>query len=158
MARSGASGARFTLDTNLLVYSVDNTEGAKHSACVQIALRAVRLDCWLTFQAISEFYSVVTRKGIIPPSLAAARANDWLTAFPCASVSEGAVRTALADAVAGRASYWDALLVATAAEAGCALILTEDMADGTTLGGVEIHNPFASRGGLTARARRLLGL
>jgi predicted nucleic acid-binding protein len=58
----------------------------------------------------------------------------------------------------GRASYWDALLVATAAEAGCAVILTEDLAHGSTLGGVAIHNPFTRGGGLTARARRLLDL
>jgi predicted nucleic acid-binding protein len=50
------------------------------------------------------------------------------------------------------------LLVATAAEAGCRLILTEDLADGTTLGGVAIHNPFATAGGLTGRARGLLGI
>ena len=62
------------------------------------------------------------------------------------------------DAVAGRASYWDALLVATAAEAGCRLILTEDLADGTTLGGVTIHNPFTAGGRLTRHAQLLLGL
>ena len=60
--------------------------------------------------------------------------------------------------VAGRASYWDALLVATAGEAGCTLILTEDLTDGAVLSGVEIHNPFAAAGGLTARAGRLLDL
>jgi len=65
---------------------------------------------------------------------------------------------ALADAGARRASYWDALLVATAAEAGCGLILTEDLADGGKLGGVEIHNPFDSAGGLTEGTRGLLGL
>ncbi len=84
--------------------------------------------------------------------------RHWLTLFPSTTASAHAVRTALADAVARRASYWDALLVATAAEAGCRLILTEDLADGTTLGGVAIHNPFAAGGGLTARARGLLGL
>ena len=109
-------------------------------------------------QAISEFFSAVTRKGIMPRDRAAAVAGDWLDVFPHATASAHAVRTALADAVAGRASYWDALLVATAAEAGCRLILTEDLADGTTLGGVAIHNPFAAAGGLTGRARALLGL
>jgi len=38
------------------------------------------------------------------------------------------------------------------------LILTEDLQDGSTLGGIEIHNPFDPGGGLTARARQLLGL
>ena len=119
---------------------------------------APEVDCWLTLQALSEFYAVVTRKRLMPAAEAAAQVNDWLSFFPAVAVSANAVRAALADAVAGRASYWDALLVATAAEAGCAVILTEDMADGAVLGGVEIHNPFDPGGGLTARARRLLGL
>ena len=158
MIRSGAAKPRFALDTNLLVYSVDNAAGIRHELAADIVLRAVRQDCWLSLQAVSAFYAAVTRKGIMPRSVAAARANDWLIAFPCAGVSASAVRTALTDAVAGRASYWDALLVATAGEAGCTLILTEDLAHGSTFGGVEIHNPFTPRGGLTRRARRLLEL
>ncbi len=109
---------RFTLDTNLLVYSVDHAAGEKHQLSMGIVDRAVEVECWLTLQAVSEFYAAVTRKAIMPPSRAAVLAGSWLALFPCAVVSPNAVRTALADAVAGRASYWDALLVATAAEAG----------------------------------------
>jgi predicted nucleic acid-binding protein len=58
---------------------------------------------------------------------AAAQATDWLELFPCAAASNSAVRTALADAAAGRASYGDALLLATAGEAGCVAVLTEDL-------------------------------
>src|SRR5712691_10017517 len=141
MTRTGAS-QRFTLDTNLLVYSVDLDAGPRHIAAAQIVRGAVRRDCWLTLQAISAFYAAVTRKGYASPAEAAVTAGDWLQTFPCAAVSANAIRAALADAVAGRASYWDALLVATAAEAGCRLILTEDLADGGKLSGVEIHNPF----------------
>jgi predicted nucleic acid-binding protein len=50
------------------------------------------------------------------------------------------------------------LLVATAAQAGCSIALTEDMADGNRLGGLEPHNPFAATGGLADLARTLLGL
>ena len=109
-------------------------------------------------QALSEFYATVTRKSIVPPPDAAAQVLDWLRSFPCAAVSASAVQTALAEAVAGHASYWDALLIATAGEAGCATILTEDLTDGADLAGVRIHNPFSVSGGLTAEARNLLGL
>ena len=94
----------------------------------------------------------------MPLSEAAAQIEDWLIYFSTASASSGAVQAGVAHAVAGHASYWDALLIATAAESGCTLILTEDLQDGFTLSGVEIHNPFNPRGGLTARARQLLGL
>jgi predicted nucleic acid-binding protein len=69
-----------------------------------------------------------------------------------------AVWIVLNDAAAGRASYCDALLVATVREAGCSVLLTEDLADGTDFGGVRIHNPFSPSGGLNPLARRLSGL
>jgi predicted nucleic acid-binding protein len=153
-----ASEERLTLDTNVLVYALDSGSGARHEAAEEIIQRAAYRNCWLTLQAVSEFYTVVTRKKIVRPSEAAAQARDWLDLFRSAAPSAAAVRTALGHAAAGRASYWDALLVATAAEAGCTVILTEDLADGDEFGGVEIHNPFAPSGGLTERARHLLGL
>jgi prevent-host-death family protein len=157
-----ADDERFTLDTNLLVYAIGSAAGARHDAAGQIIQQAVQLDCWLTLQAVSEFYAVVTRKGIVQPPDAAAQAADWLDLFPCAAASEAAVRTALADAAVGRASYWDALLVATAGEAGCQVVLTEDLAedlaDGADLGGIRIRNPFSPSGGLPEQARGLLGL
>jgi predicted nucleic acid-binding protein len=149
---------RFTLDTNLLVYSVDSRGDGRHDLALELVNRAPDVDCWLTLQSLSEFYVVVTRKRMMPSAEAAAQAQDWLRIFPSVPASENAVLTALADAVAGRASYWDALLVATAAEAGCTLILSEDMADGARLSGVEIHNPFTRSGALTPLARRLLEL
>lgn len=154
---SGAS-ERFTIDTNLLVYSVDTTAGPRHQAAIEIVDRATECDCCLTLQALSEFYVVVTRKAMVRPAEAAAQALDWLAAFRCTAASGTAVQTALSEAVSGRASYWDALLVATAREAGCAVMLTEDLADGTNFGGVQIHNPFSPTGGLTPLARRLLGM
>jgi len=136
------SGERFTLDTNVLFYHVDAGAGPRHQRALDIVARAVTTNCWLTLQSVSEFYAAITRKGVITPSRAAAIASDWLNAFPTVPPSASAVRAALTSAAAGHASYWDALLVATAAEAGCTAILTEDLADGTTLHGVRVINPF----------------
>jgi predicted nucleic acid-binding protein len=149
---------RFSLDTNLLVYSVDSRAGSRHLTAIEIVDRAVECDCYLTLQALSEFYVVVTRKGMVRPADAAAQVENWLGAFRCAAASPTAVQTALGDAAAGRASYWDALLMATAGEAGCAVLLTEDLGHGTDLGGLRVHNPFSSSGDLNPVARRLLDL
>ena len=83
--------------------------------------------CYLTLQAISEFFAVATRKNMVPPSEAAGIAEAMIDLFPTIAASAAAVRTALTTAASGRASYWDALLVNTAAEAGCTAILTEDL-------------------------------
>src|SRR5262249_26566391 len=112
-------------------------------------------DCWLTLQSVSEFYFAATRKGLVAPVEAAAQAVDWLSMFATIGASEQAVRAALAAAAAGRTSYWDALLVAAAAEAGCKVILTEALHDGATLFGVRILNPFGADD-LVPEAWRLL--
>jgi predicted nucleic acid-binding protein len=72
--------------------------------------------------------------------------RTWLNMFPIVRASAGAVTVALEHAVAGRTSYWDGLLIATAAEAGCSTILTENIEDGTVLSGVRMINPFTSHG------------
>lgn len=41
-----------------------------------------------------------------------------------------------------RFSLYDALIVAAATQAGCRLLLSEDMADGATIDGLTIRNPF----------------
>ena len=49
-----------------------------------------------------------------------------------------------ADLVAGhRLSFWDAVIVAASVQAGCRLLLSEDMQDGFTWRGTTIVNPFA---------------
>ena len=97
---------------------MDSASGPRHERAIQIVERAAAMDCWLTVQSVSEFYAAVTRKGVVAPARAAAVANDWLEAFPSTAASASAVRAALALAASGRASYWDALLLFTAAEAG----------------------------------------
>ena len=150
------SGERFTLDTNILVYSVDRLAGPRHLMARRIMDFAPRQDCWLTLQAVSEFYAAASRKGKMPSSDAAAQAADWIEIFPALPASAGAVRVALTAASLGRASYWDALLIATAAEGGCGTILSEDMQNGGVYDGVRVLNPFGDEM-LTAEAARLLG-
>ena len=146
---------RFTLDTNILVYSIDSQAGFRRRMAAQVIDLALRLDCWLTLQVVSEFYAAATRKGRMAATDAAAQAGDWLELFPCLPSSPTAVRTALSAAASARASYWDALLIATAAEGGCTVMLTEDLADGAVLGGVRVLNPFGD-GTLTSAAMDIL--
>ena len=136
----------YTLDTNVLVYSIDRAAGRRHETAKHIMTLAAVGPCCLTLQSISEFYAVATRKGMLRPVEAVPIAEAMIHLFRIAAASTTAVRAALSTAAAGLASYWDALLVMTAAEAGCTTVLSEDMSDGSVLGGVRILNPFARRG------------
>jgi len=40
-------------------------------------------------------------------------------------------------------SFWDAMVVRSAAQLGCRILWSEDLSDGRQLKGVTIRNPFA---------------
>jgi predicted nucleic acid-binding protein len=148
---------RFTLDTNILIYAVDAREGRKRELAVRIIEAAASLDCPLGLQAVGEFYAAATAKLKLGPKDAAARAAELIAGFDTFGYSVHAVRAALEEAPRGRFSYWDGVLLASAAEAGCTTIFSEDMADGARFGSIAVTNPFR-RDELTPQARAILGL
>lgn len=52
------------------------------------------------------------------------------------------LRGALVTAARWAISYWDAAIVEAAREAGCAILLSEDLQDGFDFAGVRVVNPF----------------
>ena len=42
-----------------------------------------------------------------------------------------------------RLNFWDALIIASAASAGCKTLYTEDLNSGQTIAGVKVVDPFA---------------
>lgn len=133
---------RFTLDTNVLVYAVDRRAGAKHDQARALLPRAAASACILTVQALAEFFHATTRKRLLEPARASAFVFDWLEVFEVTAAD----RHALVDAMNGvrehRLSFWDAVLWATARQAGCVALLTEDQQHGRYLGGVQFIDPF----------------
>lgn len=148
---------RFAVDTNVLVYSVDSAAGAKNERAMEVLTLARRRDCVLLVQALTEFYHVTTRKGMVRPREALELLEDWMTVFPVWAASAAVAAPALRRAASGRHSIWDAMLLETAAEAGCMWLLSEDLQDGSSHAGVKVCNPFAGRE-IPLAARRLLGL
>ena len=151
------SGSRFTLDTNILIYAVDGAAGVKHRLAFAIVDQAAECDCVLTLQALGEFYHATTRKGGLDRRRAVSQITDWIVQFPTAAANESALQAALVAASSGKFGFWDALMLATADEAGCSVLVSEDMHDGACMGGVTVQSPFA-RGALTASVRQLIGL
>jgi predicted nucleic acid-binding protein len=144
-----------TGDTNLFVCNVDLRDPLKcEIACGLVdAMKAAGAP--VAFQVVGEFYSVLTRKVARAPWEAAQAARNLTASFPMFGTSAECISRALAEASAGRFSYWDALLLASADLAGCSVLLSEDMADGARLGGVEVVHPFGPDG-ISDRARAAL--
>jgi predicted nucleic acid-binding protein len=148
---------RVTIDTNVFVYALDARDGLKQRTAISVITACRRLDCAVGLQVYGEMFAVLTRRfaRLAPEAAQAVRAViAQFNSFPS---SETAVDRALAEAVAGRFSYWDALLLAAADEAGREICFSEDMHDGARLGAVTVVNPFAPSG-VSAAAALALGI
>jgi predicted nucleic acid-binding protein len=148
---------RITLDTNILVYAFDEREALKRHASLEILNTAANTGYKLALQTIGEFYAVTTKRRILNPARAAAEVEIFVRGFETFLPSAGAYTLAAQEASRGRFSYWDAVLLVSASDAGCDIILSEDMADGARLASVTVCNPFGPRG-LNEEARAFLGL
>ena len=151
------SAERYSIDTNILVYAVDRREGDKHLRALDIVDRSVDLDCVLTGQSLAELVVVATRRRKLSKPHAIAQARDWRSLFPVVTASARTFDAALGAFEAGRFGLWDALLLATACEAGCTTLLSEDMQDGAALDGIAVRNPLLV-GELPDDLRPLLGM
>ncbi len=134
------------MDTNVLVYAVDQADPVKRDTA-QDLLASAEGDLVLSTQVLGEFYVTATRKLEIPlPPSEAGRAVERLAELPTVVVDLPLVLEAIRIHAEAQLSYWDGLIVAAAQRAGCSQLVTEDLQDGRTVGGVGIVDPFRSVG------------
>ena len=134
---------RFCLDTNILVYAVDLDAGERHERSKEIFKQAYRCDCIFPIQVLAEFFRAATRKKLLEPDEARAFVCDWIDIFELTWANSDTLVDAMNAVVEHGLSFWDAMIWAVARRAGCSAMLSEDMQDGRSLGGVAFINPFA---------------
>jgi predicted nucleic acid-binding protein len=141
--------AMVTLDTNILIYSIDSDAGAKqYQALELIETTAIQQNGVLTLQTLSEFYFASTRKNKMPPSEAKAQIEDWQILFPIILPSTQTLNTALQAVHKHHLQFWDAMIWAVAKSNGVKTLYSEDFQHGQTLGGVKFINPFLEIAGV----------
>lgn len=138
---------RVAFDTNVLAYIAGVDRHADDAAKIE-ASRALlkqlrgRATLLVPVQALGELYVVLTRSGA-----SREEARDTVLrmtqALGCLDSGRSAFLSALDLATAHKLQLWDALILNAAAEAGCTLLLSEDMADGFAWRGTAVVNPFA---------------
>lgn len=130
-------GERF-LDTNVLIYAF--ASGDRRGAKAESLLAEGGV---IGMQVLNEFTNVVRRKlGWEWPEIDAALTVVAELTGPARSLTPGIHAQAVKLARGNSLSFYDALIVAAAADAGCNVLLTEDLQHGRKLGGVTIRNPF----------------
>jgi predicted nucleic acid-binding protein len=134
---------RVFVDTNVWVYTVDRSEGAKQKIARDLLQRSRESDLVVSAQVLGEFFVTVTGKLSRPVPPPEARALvDQMRRLPVVPIDSQLVARAIAHSEVWQLSYWDALIVAAANVAGCTRILSEDMSDGAVYDGLQIENPF----------------
>ena len=136
---------RTFVDTNILLYAYDVNAGKKR----ELATDAVKT-LWrsggvvVSTQVLQEFYVNATRKLAVPLSRSKAEGvlRRYHQAWEVEQVRVADVLSAVALEQSHQLSFWDALIVATAARAGATRLLTEDLNAGQTIEGVRVLNPL----------------
>lgn len=131
------------IDTNVLVYAADSSEGVKHLRCREIMTAAMRAGrALIPAQALAEFVWVLTRKQRRPIAEALEFVDAWREASEVAGYGDRDVAVAAAAAQRHGIVFWDALLWAVCDRMGATALVTEDFQDGRRLGAVKLLNPF----------------
>ena len=130
------------VDTNVLIYALDEADRKKHEAA-----RLWRAELWkshrgrISYQVLQEFYVKVTQKWPGARELARAEVRDLLAWQPV-SADAPLLERAWRIQDRYRLSFWDALIAAAAKVASCRYLLTEDLQADQDIDGVIVINPF----------------
>jgi predicted nucleic acid-binding protein len=137
------------IDTNVFVYAfhLGAPEGKRAVAAQLIRAAIAERSGVVSYQVIQEFFSVMLKKAAAP--MTPDEAQEYLNAAfrPLLAVhsSIDLFDEALEIRHRHKLSWYDALIVAAAVEAGCSVLYTEDMHHGAKIGGVRIENPFRTK-------------
>ncbi|MBV9162791.1 MAG: PIN domain-containing protein [Pseudonocardiales bacterium] len=135
------------VDTNVLIYSHDTHDQAKHRAAENLLAQLWTTGLGvLSTQVLQEFYSAATRK--LQPPLTPAQArqvvhdySEWcrVDTDPLLIISAG--RLSEQHSI----NFWDALIIEAARRAGATELITEDLNHGCRFGELTVRNPFCTR-------------
>jgi predicted nucleic acid-binding protein len=136
---------RVFVDSNVLVYSYDASSPSKHERA-----RSVVDELWrehrgaLSVQVLQEFFVTATRKlrdrlPVADARRIVANLGSWRTHEPNAQDVLEAIDIHRDHQV----SFWDAMVIRSAAALECDVLLTEDLNAGQIYRGVRVDNPFA---------------
>jgi predicted nucleic acid-binding protein len=130
------------LDTNILVYAEGLNGRAMKAAAMDLLERLPEEATLLPVQALAELLHVLVRKAGRSRASARQAVLSWGDAYPLIETSPSVLVSAMDLSVDHKLGTWDAVILSAAADARCRLLLSEDLQDGFTWGGVTVTNPF----------------
>jgi predicted nucleic acid-binding protein len=134
---------RIALDTNILAYAEGVNGAGRRGATLDLIQRLPQETTVIPVQALGELFNVLIRKAGRSRTRAREALLSWRDAFPVIETSPAIMQAAADLATSHELGIWDAVILSAASEANCRLLLSEDLQDGFTWGGVTVANPFS---------------
>jgi len=136
---------RFFLDTNVLVYTFDSTALRKQKVARELVATALKdREGIVSYQVAQEFLNVALRK--FSPPMSSLEAQSYLrrVLMPLCEVFPDSSLYSDALSIASKTgwTFYDSLILASAATGRCRTLFSEDLQSGRTIHGVEVQNPF----------------
>ncbi len=134
---------RVFLDSCILVNAQDAGSPDKQRKSREIITHlADSGDGVISTQVMQEFFVAATRKLGVEP-LAAKGVLKTFAVFEIVQISSALIHEAIDCSILNQLSFWDSLILAAAASAGCSAVMSEDLKSSQTILGVKVQNPYA---------------
>ena len=134
---------RFLVDANILIYTRDFRDRRKQqTATLWISRLVEREAATVNLQVLNEVCQVALRKLVHLGVPDVRRWIDDLAAFGDTPLDADIVEAAWPIHVRYRLSWFDCLILSSAAHLGCSHVLTEDMGSPRRVGHLDLVNPF----------------
>ena len=136
---------RIAFDTNILAYA-EGTNGEHLRQAAWNVIARIRSETLVVpAQVLGELFNVLEREAKDPRQAARKAILDWVDLFVVIDTASEILLNAVDLAVEHKFQIWDAVILSAASNADCQILLSEDMQDGFTWGGVTVVNPFAEK-------------
>lgn len=132
------------VDTNILIYAYDRQAGEKHIRATRALARLWEGQTGhVSVQVLQEFHVTATQKLKMPRANAREVVQTYAPWVKYPTTPETILRASDLSASA-QLSFWDALIVASAEQAGALQLYSEDLNAGQVIAGVKIVNPLVA--------------
>ena len=136
--------ARSLFET-ILIYTDDKSEPAKQKRALDLVAAHRRAGTGVvSMQVLQEYFVTVTRKLGVDARVAR-RKVELLAEFDVAAPGVVDILGAIDLHRLHGFSFWDSLILRSAIQSGCTVLLTEDFQESREVDGVRIVNPFSSK-------------
>ena len=139
------SARRFFFDTNIVVYCFDTLEPRKQTRAKDLLAHALNSKLGIvSYQVVQEFCNVAckSRRLQLPQERILAYVNLVLQPMNQISSSPELIGSALKLRSEHSFSFYDSLIIASATQAKCQILYSEDMQHLQRVGSLQIVNPF----------------